>query len=108
FYRCELFQVAGYRQRENCIVSGFALLGWCARRASAWLVDVDEDQVGQIAWHLRSDRFDSDRRLHDVERAGSDLEHGVVRILQLDHVPEYLCSWDRRAWADDQQGIGTD
>ena len=31
-------------------------------------------------------------RFHDVERAGSHLEHGDLRILQLDHVPEHLCA----------------
>ena len=45
--------------------------------------------------------------LHGHQRSGRHLERGALRLLQLHHVPQYLCAGHRRAGTDDQQRIGT-
>jgi len=99
------FAGLGGRDRD---FAGLALLVRRAHRPPARLVAADHLQVGFAARYLRHCRHGDGAALHGIERAARNLDPGAVRLLQLDHVPEYLCAGHSRPRTDDQQGIGAD
>ena len=103
------FKTQGVDSAEDRFVPGVAVLGRRAGRPPAGLVDTDQDQVAAsclASSDLAATLFVFVSMMSS--RAGGDLGHGDLRILQLHHVPEHLCAGHRRAGADDQQGIGAD
>ena len=104
--RGELLQEPRRGQRQDGLVPGVAVLGWRAGRppARSWvLTKVKSNKLlgafGFIAAALL-------RGLDGQHGPGCDLDGGAVRLLQLHHVPEHLCAWDRGLGPMTSKGSG--